>query len=287
MSENTAIEWADHTFNPWVGCTKVSPACDNCYAEGWAKRAGTPELWTGERRRTTPDNWKQPFKWNAQHDKFFAEHGRRQRVFAASLADIFDNQVDDEWRADFWELVHNTPNLDWLILTKRPQNIVFMKPGYWDEISKHIWLGCTVENQRESDRRIMHLLRHSAAVHFLSMEPLFGNVDLSSPGTFLWSGKTFIHRLGWIIAGGESGPNARPSHPDWFRSIRDQCQAAGVPFLFKQWGEWAAFNSLDFMPNHSTKAVQFDKETVWRVGKKKAGRLLDGRTWDEFPGVTK
>lgn len=285
MSENSKIEWTDHTFNSWVGCTKVSPACDNCYAESWAKRAGTPELWTGERRRTTVANWKLPKKWNDNHNQYFIEHGRRQRVFCASLADIFDNQVPEEWRTDFWQLVRDTPNLDWLILTKRPQNIENMIPDFWNDISNHIWLGCTVENQRESDNRIRFLLRTSAAIHFLSMEPLFSNVDLSSVGTFLWSGKTFIHRIGWIITGGESGPNARPSHPDWFRSIRDQCQEAGVPFHFKQWGEWAPFNSITPMPDHSVKSVRIDKETLWRVGKKKAGRLLDGREWNEFPIV--
>lgn len=278
MSENSKIEWTDHTFNPWVGCTKVSAACDNCYAESWAKRAGTPELWTGERRRTTPSNWKQPLKWNAQHDLFFAEHGRRQRVFCASLADIFDNQVPDEWRTDFWQMVRDTPNLDWLLLTKRPQNIKLMLPLDWAFGYPNVWLGATAENQKEFDRRYEHLVSIPAAIRFLSMEPLLGGVTIRHRG------------LDWIITGGESGPNARPSHPDWFRSIRDQCQHSGIAFHFKQWGEWSVpVVGEPFSGKQQTTTVS-DGNTrvgVFRFGKKAAGRLLDGVEWNEFPEVSK
>jgi protein gp37 len=175
MGENSAIEWTDHTFNPWVGCTKISPACDHCYAEGWAKRTGQPEMWHGKRRRTTPANWREPLKWNAAAQKA----GERARAFCASLADVFDNQVPEEWRSDLWSRISATKHLDWLLLTKRPQNIAKMLPETWGNGWPNVWLGTTVENQDEADRRIPHLLAVPAAVRFLSCEPLLGAVDLS------------------------------------------------------------------------------------------------------------
>lgn len=178
MAENSKIEWCDHTFNPWTGCTKVSPGCDHCYAEGWAKRSGLVKWGAGqERRRTSADYWRQPVKWN----RIAERDGVRRRVFCASLADVFDNQVPVEWRSDLWRVVRETPSLDWLLLTKRPQNIAKMLPGpiattLWPW--PNVWLGTTVENQEEADRRIPHLLAVPAAVRFLSCEPLLGPVDL-------------------------------------------------------------------------------------------------------------
>lgn len=147
MAEKTGIEWCDHTFNPWVGCTKVSAACDHCYAEGWAKRAGSPELWNGARRRTTEANWKQPLKWNAATGR----DGVRRRVFCASLADVFDNQVPMQWRRELFDLIAKCRNLDWLLLTKRPQNIQKMLYDVFSGFNPsaswpHIWLGTTVES---------------------------------------------------------------------------------------------------------------------------------------------
>jgi protein gp37 len=264
MAENTRIEWADHTFNPWVGCTKVSPACDHCYAEGWAKRTGQPHLWQGDRRRTSAANWQQPLKWNRQAER----DGCRFRVFCASLADVFDNQVPARWRHDLWHRIDQTPHLDWLLLTKRPQNVAKMLPDTatgvkpWGDGWPNVWLGTTVENQAEADRRIPHLLAVPAAVHFLSCEPLLGPVDLTtiyhdqtmtdalegmSESNVIDAGDRYVAvnpvyrrhpRIDWVIAGGESGHGARPSHPAWFRSLRDQCAAAGVPFHFKQHGAW-------------------------------------------------
>ncbi len=298
MAENTKIEWADHTFNPWVGCTKVSPACDHCYAEGWAKRTGQPQLWQGERRRTSEANWRLPLKWNRQAER----DGTRPRVFCASLADVFDNQVPYDWRAELWRLIAATPHLDWLLLTKRAQNIAKMLPEALDMPRgfswplPNVWLGTTVENQAEADRRIPHLLSVPAAVHFLSCEPLLGPVDLRA----IYKNETMIDpfegmtespvfdlgdrfvavnpryrrtgKLDWIIAGGESGPDARPPDLDWFRSLRDQCAEAGVPFFFKQWGEW--------QPGDGDTPYG---QQYYRVGKKKAGRLLDGREHNEVP----
>lgn len=228
MGENSKIEWTDHTFNPWVGCTKVSPACDHCYAESWARRTGQAHLWQGERRRTTGTNWRQPLKWNRDAEAA----GVRRRVFCASLADVFDNQVPSRWRDDLWHRIDQTPHLDWLLLTKRPQNIARMLPGpeigapKWGDGWPNVWLGTTAENAEEYARRWSHVAAPPAAIRFLSAEPLLGDL-----------GDMDLGRVGapnWIIAGGESGPGARPMHPDWARSIRDQCAAAGVPFFMKQ-----------------------------------------------------
>ncbi|KRB33388.1 phage Gp37/Gp68 family protein [Acidovorax sp. Root70] len=327
MAENTKIEWTDHTFNPWIGCTKVGPGCDHCYAENLMdKRMGVAVWGPGnERVRTKSANWKMPLRWNAQADAFMAQHGRRQRVFCASLADVFDNAVDPQWRADLFELIAATPNLDWLLLTKRIGNVGNMLPVPFD-FDKHypnVWIGATIVNQAEADRDIPKLLQVPARVRFLSMEPLLGPVDLTSIDVF--GGDAVIYplkgttncvndegepaddvpALDWVIVGGESGPGARPMHPDWARSLRDQCEAAGVPFLFKQWGEWASVGTSPVHPE-STRipgnlcsvtldgvtadhyvAISTDggrtRNEIRRVGKKAAGRLLDGRTWDGFP----
>jgi protein gp37 len=269
MSENTSIEWCDHTLNPWIGCAKVSPGCDNCYAARQdAFRHWTPEGWGGPRKRTSEAAWRQPVKWNAAHDAFAAVHGRRQRVFCASLADVFDNQVPVQWRVDLFRLIAATPNLDWLLLTKRIGNAwpMMLDVSKWcqggEQPMENIWLGATVVNQEEADRDIPKLLAVPARVRFLSMEPMLGPVDLQKPCTARCpNGDCFRHSSGhrvvvdsenggtlmecicsrlnglhWVIAGGESGPKARPAHPDWFRSLRDQCAAAGVAFFMKQMG---------------------------------------------------
>ena len=180
LMAETKIEWADYSFNAVVGCTKVSPACDHCYAESWAKRAGKPELWHGELRRTSVDNWKQPVKWSLKA----AWENVRPRVFCCSLSDVFDNQWDPQWRADLWDLIARCNNMDWILLTKRPQNIAKMLPPndpmrYPTWPWRHVWLGTTAENQEEANRRIPHLLAVPAVVHFISCEPLLGPIDLS------------------------------------------------------------------------------------------------------------
>lgn len=285
MGENSKIEWTDSTFNPWVGCTKVSAACDHCYAESWAKRAGNPELWTGERRRTSATNWQQPLKWERQA----AASGRRQRVFCASLADVFDNQVPTRWRDDLWHWIEQTPHLDWLLLTKRPQNIVKMLPDprtgvkpWGDRGWPNVWLGTTTENQPEFDRRYPHLAAIPAAVHFISYEPALGPLNIWSMGT----------APEWVISGGESGPHARPAHPEWFRAVRDACAAGDIPYLHKQHGEWIGVPDLRRLPAgggpgfgaYDHCAYDQEHEAV-RVGKKAAGRRLDGREHNEFPEV--
>lgn len=253
----TTIEWADWTFNPWVGCAKVSEACRNCYAEVRDIRFNRGRNWgpTASRTRTTPGNWRKPLRWNAQ----LQGTGRRERVFCASLADVFEaHEALPPWREDLWSLVEQTPHLIWMLLTKRPENIRQAVPQGWLEEGAwpdNVWLGTTAEDQVAADERIQHL--PAAPVRFLSCEPLLGPLDLQQP--------IEESRVDWVITGGESGPGARPSHPDWFRSLRDQCTSAGVAFHFKQWGMHDA--------------------SMARVGKRAAGRELDGRTWDEVPNV--
>lgn len=286
MAENSAIEWTTHTLNFWLGCTAITPACDNCYARAWAKRTGQPELWEGQRRETTLANRYKAHKWNREAEA----SGERPRVFTNSLADFFDNQVPYTWRREAWHIIDQTPNLDWMILTKRPQNIAKMLPDpetgvpAWGEGWRHVWLGTTVED-RQRLVNIDHLRRVPAAVRFLSIEPLLedlGTLDL-----------TGIHL---VIVGGESGKHARPMHPDWARSIRDQCAAAGTAFFFKQWGEWLPgderypeydrslpLRTLDNGVWRETTGE--DADYVARYGKKAAGRLLDGVTHDAMPQV--
>ncbi len=313
MSQTTAIEWCDSTFNPWIGCTKVSPACDHCYAAvstpartmGIAWGAGQP------RRRTSPANWRQPLAWNAQAAAFFAEHGRRRRVFCSSLADVFDNEVPGSWRIDLFNLIRATPDLDWLLLSKRIGNVTRMldDAGGWSGATvesgarqplPNVWLGATICNQAEADRDIPKLLGVPARIRFLSIEPLLGPVNFHCSGCGRIAGDHHAPDQGgcmgyfpdWVILGGESGPRARPMHPGWARSLRDQCTAAGIPFLFKQWGEFApnarfmdevARSDRKLMPVAEFPGRPIPAALMDRVGKKAAGRTLDGAVHDGFP----
>ena len=324
MSENSTIEWTDHTFNPWIGCTKITgscegSACDHCYAETMAHRYGWATWGPGEpRARTSAEYWKKPLVWNRRA----AKEGRRYRVFCASLADVFDAEVLQEWRGDLFELIEQTPNLDWQLLTKRPQvALKFFSDRPDLQGLQHVWLGTTVENQKMADLRIPTLLKvPGIAKRFLSCEPLLGPIDLTRCGVHytrsgplhLWHTdlkgnggwrKQFgepLPEIDWVIAGGESGPAARPSHPDWFRSLRDQCAAAGVPFFFKQWGEFVpceialnkagrlsvvASDGEHLTGSRAVTGKPGDKgaEIIARVGKKAAGAELDGKLHREFP----
>lgn len=291
--ENSKIEWTDHTFNPWIGCQKVSDGCKNCYAEQLMDKRYGKVKWGpgGTRQRTSDGNWRKPLQWNRQAQK----DGIRRKVFCASLADIFEDRPElIPWRNDLFALIEQTPNLDWLLLTKRPENIMGMLPDPWlyrcssteervNRIPPNVWLGTSVEDQANADKRIEHLVNVPARIRFLSCEPLLGPLDLTSIGCFAFNGSvlklpTLIH---WIIVGGESGKRARPMHPDWARAIRDQCVSASVPFFYKQWGEWAP-GSHEAHGTHWD-YVGKDKFAMKKVGKHAAGRLLDSVEWSEFP----
>lgn len=241
MAETTAIAWTDSTFNPWHGCNKVGPGCDNCYAERDSKRFnGDKVLWgVNAQRITMSENyWKQPIKWN----KRAVELGVRHKVFCASMADVFDKNAPEGAREKLWGLIKATPNLDWLILTKRIGNAKSMLPSDWSEGYSNVWLVITVVNQEEADRDIPKLLALPAAVRGLSMEPLLSKVSLRefSPFSVAYGMTSLLNShqtfggIDWVIVGGESGSSARPMNHDWARSLRDQCKFVNVPFFFKQ-----------------------------------------------------
>ena len=245
MAENTKIEWCHHSWSPWEGCTKVSAGCANCYAETRDKQYHNGKHWgpNGTRKMMSEAYWKQPEKWNriAQKTK------TRLRIFP-SLCDPFEDRPElIEPRRRLFGLINETPDLDWLLLTKRPENVERM----FDDVCRHfgwdedlsvmnVWLGTSVENQKEADQRIPKLLKTSAYVRFLSCEPLLDGVDLSPWLPRFVSGCSFSLNiapfLDWVIVGGESGSDARPMHPDWLRSIRDQCKTANIPIFVKQMG---------------------------------------------------
>ncbi len=270
MGKDSKIEWTDHTFNPWVGCQKVSQGCANCYAERdmtrkprWANTWGPPE--TSERLRTK--TWRGPVQWNKQAEA----EGNPQKVFCGSLCDVFENNPQvGHWRIELFEdVIHNTPWLQWLILTKRPERALEFFENRPELLTANVWMGTSIENQDTHYERIGELCNIEAPRVWLSLEPLLGPVQLDLA----------YYPVAWVIVGGESGPNARPMHPDWIRSIKDQCQEADIPFFFKQWGEYAPTN-VDPAPTRFA-----DGQGMVRVGRKQAGHLLDGKEWHEFPEV--
>lgn len=272
MGENTKIEWATHTFNPWWGCVKVSEACKHCYAEAWAKRVGQP-VWgpKSDRRFFGEQHWSAPLGWNRKA----ASASERPRVFCASMADVFEDRDELEpWRRKLWALIEETPHLDWLLLTKRPSNVSRLA-GWSRDWPGNVWLGTTVELQKRADELLPYLAAIPAKVRFISAEPLLGPLDLEP---YLGSS------IDWLITGGESGPKARPASPTWFRSLLTQCMENDVAFHFKQWGDWAPGNGIN-LPQRKVlrEQVAADGTRMVRVGKKVAGRDLDGAEWDQLP----
>lgn len=223
MGETTKIEWCDATWNPWIGCQKVSAACDNCYAEALMDKRYKKVEWGpyGDRKLTSVANWRKPFKW--------AKDARgkegRPRVFCASLADWLDNQVPLAWRIDLIMLIEDTPELDWLLLTKRIENFRRLAPRWHEQgCPPNVWLGATCENQKAYNRAWPILQRARAPVRFISCEPMLGRLDLGVAAPF----------PDWIICGGESGPNARTMKRDWAYDLRLQCENRDVAFFMKQ-----------------------------------------------------
>jgi protein gp37 len=224
--ENSKIEWTDHTFNPWIGCQEVSPGCANCYAKQMMDHRLHRVEWGphGERKRTSAQNWTMPLRW-ARHAR---DSGIRQRVFCASLADVWDNSVSPQWRADLFSLINSTPELDWLLLTKRPENICKMwtaaTAGFTSWPFANVWLGTTCETQEYYDHRWYTLCQIPAAVHFISYEPALGPLSLGSS----------YHLPDWIICGGESGKDARMMDPVWAENVLNECRHLRVAFFMKQ-----------------------------------------------------
>lgn len=268
--KNTKIEWATHTFNPWIGCTKVSPGCANCYAETLNNRMKWTE-WgpSGKRFRTGIENLNEPRRWEriaAKAHLAWAEKAgmdgndtpepERPRVFCASLADWLDEAVPMGWRRDLLKLIEETPHLDWLLLTKRPETwFARMREcsaggsqlaANWlaGAFPQNVWFGVSAENQKYYDHRMTFAVTIPARIHFVSAEPLLDRIVM---GNFLPD---------WVIVGGESGPGARPLAAEWVTALRDECKLFGVAFFFKQWGG---------------------------VDKKAAGRTLEGQTFSQLP----
>ncbi|HEX8385108.1 MAG TPA: DUF5131 family protein [Rubricoccaceae bacterium] len=282
MADNSHIEWTDHTANLWWGCVEVHAGCDHCYAREFSRNRTGREAWGhAEPRYLTKGVWGDLARYQRNAPAFFAEHGRRQRVFVGSMMDIYEkphravdwkggpvaHDTGETRRRFFEEVVPACPDLIFLCLTKRPGNVRKYVPAAWlepDGWPENVWTGTSPVDQGTANTLIPQLLR-VPGTRFLSMEPLLGPVDFAR--VYEEQDETAWNHLAvdvhWVIVGGESGPGARPMHAEWARSLRDQCAEVDVPFLFKQWGS----HDADGRP----------------ANKKVAGRLLDGRTHDGFP----
>jgi protein gp37 len=239
MGDTTDISWADKTFNPWIGCTNISPACDHCYAESLAKRWSWVEWGPGKaRKRTSEANWRKPLVWDRQA----AANETRPRVFCASLADWADSEVSEDWREDLFHLIASTPHLEWLLLSKRHALVRGFLLRYAKGL-KNIRIGMTVENDDFAKLRLsrLHMIKQDGYPTFVSYEPALGPVDWDR-----WLDRTRIEGcVDWLIAGGESGRGYRAPTVKWFQDARDACRKHGVPFHFKQWGGVATGAVLD------------------------------------------
>lgn len=315
MGTNSKIEWTDHTWNPWRGCAKVSPACDNCYMFRDMIRFGqNPNRLTLAKANSyyLPAREFKAGRWKPG-----------DKVFVCSRSDFFHPDAD-EWRGGAWDIIRDHPDLIFQILTKRTDRILDCLPDGWGDGWPNVWMGATVENQQMLYDRGAELLRVPAMVRYLSIEPMLGKINFRWEPLAHWAAgesyRAYFERKGsvqeyeslagidWVIVGGETGPGARPMHPDWVRSVRDQCQGAGIPFFFKQWGEWAPeMETVDRMrlymrmeddgvlggnrtrficvtPEGELKYTYSERdEFMTRVGKKYSGCLLDGREWKEMP----
>jgi protein gp37 len=275
MADTTEISWTDSTFNSWIGCTKISEGCTNCYASDLNDRRGWTEWGPhGVRRLTADSTWNKPLKWQREAPAFQARTGHRQRVFCASLADVFDNRAPPGARERLWALIRDTPDLDWQLLTKRPENISKMLPPDWGTGYRNVWLGTTTEDQTAYDRRWSVLSRIPAARRFISYEPAIGPVRL------IFGAKTAIDHPypDWVIFGGESGPKARVvGDVRWATEMLLDCRNACVPFFLKQWGTWASNPGCQLgLPAQDVRRDDPDQHA-------KGGAGLAGHLYREFP----
>ena len=272
MGQTTKIEWSSHTFNPWYGCQKVSPACVHCYAETMSnrqlhkKKYGVQHLWgpTAMRRVAEDEKWEEPLDWNRVAEK----RNTRAQVFCGSMCDVMEDRRDlDASRLRLYPLIEQTPFLDWMLVTKRPENYSKFLPQSWrSDPRPNVWLMATCENQEWADKRIPELMKVPAVVYGISVEPMLGPIVL--PQTFVDLG-----RSGWVIAGGESGSSARTTKEAWLTGLRDQCVSHGVAYFFKKWGKFYSNNN-----NILVKLTKAVKEETPRVE-----HVLDGREWNELP----
>lgn len=299
MSATTGIEWADATWNPVTGCTEVSPGCDHCYAKTFAERfRGTSGHYfeRGFDVQLRPDKLELPLRWR-----------KPRRIFVNSMSDLFHDQVPDDYIAHVFAVMQSCASHTFQVLTKRHARMrsLLNSADFWEVVTDfgghvmsqrtsraqhwpdhgrqhgylpNVWLGVSTENQQWADIRIPALLDTPAAVRFISAEPLLGPINLDAIPA---------RDLDWVIVGGESGRDDRPMHMEWARGLRDQCQQAGVPFLFKQWGESVPLGQMTEEAHRRWDDRHggdlYPAESLWRVGKKHAGRELDGRTWDQYP----
>ena len=282
MSDKSRIEWTDATWNPVTGCTQVSPGCDHCYASTFAERfRRTPGHYFEHGFDVTlrPEKLDQPLRWK-----------KPRKVFVNSMSDLFHTDVPDKYIAQVFAVMARAEQHTFQLLTKRHGRMKALLsssqfrealrcelgwPGIAEWPLPNVWLGVSVEDQKRADLRVPALLETPAAVRFLSCEPLLGPVQIGH----------YLAGIDWVIVGGESGRGARPMHPGWVRTIRDDCSHAGAAFHFKQWGEWVTEDQAPediTLPGISWRHFGDDAGT-YKVGKKAAGRELDGRTWDEYP----
>lgn len=297
MGATTTISWTHHTCNAWQGCTKVSVAvagggaCDSCYAEARDKRFHAGAHWgQGAPRLPRLEAFAADMR---RFNRKAKKAGVRRSVFVNSLSDFFDNEVPQAWRDFAFAVFAECGSLDINLLTKRPGLVMKMVPPTWLlGFPTNIRIGISACNQMEYDRDIDKLMQIPARVRYLSLEPLLSGIRLGlTQAPALW---TITHpsefeehepterawKIHWVITGGESGHQARPAKPQWFRDLRDQCAAASVPFHFKQWGEWVSVSEVAGKGRHHTFP---DGATVRRVGTKNSGNTLDGRTHLELP----
>jgi protein gp37 len=279
VADKSSIEWTESTWNPTTGCDRTSPGCDHCYALTMARRLkamGNPKYQLDGDPKTSgpgfgitthPDQLALPHSWIAP-----------RTIFVNSMSDLFHPEVSDEFIADVFQVMADTPRHTYQVLTKRAQRLSKIAPKLpWPD---NVWMGVSIESDRYVFRA-NHLRKVPAAVRFISAEPLLGplpSLDLSG--------------VGWLIAGGESGPGARPMHPDWVRNLRDRCISADVAFFFKQWGAWAPNREAgsmsvslqgEFVDELPRVTVPGAPVAMRRVGKGAAGRRIDRRVWNQMP----
>jgi len=274
----TKIEWSEYSWNPVTGCSKISEGCRNCYAERMAKRLagryGYPEAPHHFDVTLHPDRLDEPSHWK-----------KPRMIFVVSMGDLLHEEVPLQTVLSVYNVAEDAPQHTYLWLTKRPHRALeFHRRYIQGQWLPNIWIGVTAENQKCADERIPILLQIPAAVRFVSCEPLLGPVEFWHDWLWPYAGVR-CPRIDWAIAGGEGGPNARPMHPQWARDIRDQCIAANIPYFFKQWGEWTPLSAfqVEYLPPRGIEYTWPDAKEVYRVGKKVAGRLLDGREWNQLP----